>query len=325
MNTMGERTDESKKWKSSLLRTSLPLEIVVEGILRDQGLFVIGEFPYLRPKDTGIEAEFSVDAWARSQFAANSQMTLHILVECKYVTPGAAWIFSPLPALVEKQATGLQSHLLTVIDETSPFRIGPDGIKGLNTFGAGFEFVSKGVAAREQSFEPDSIRHGIYQMRFALPNLVAADMRMRTGLLGAFHQRVAVICGIVVTTAPIRILKASAGLKDYMAADCLEDISDAADVVILWQFLSPEVIKYCRMLCGDLRKEGAAWDQLVKWRAKLIQDEERWPEIDQLLEYRFIESTQRIAIVHLDALPDFLENLLETISAAKPYVEFLMV
>jgi hypothetical protein len=248
---------------------------------------------------------------------------MHILVECKYVTPGATWLFSPLPALVRQQTADLQSQLLTVIEETCALHVGPDGMRGLNSFGTGFSFASKGVTVREQHIEPDSIRHGLYQMRFALPNLVAADMRLRTGLLGVLHRRVAVICGILVTTAPIRILKASAGLEAYMAASSLEDITDPTDGVIVWQFLSPELLKYCRRLCADLRDEGPAWAQMVEWRAKLIKDEEKRQEIDQLLEYRFIESTQRVAIIHLDSLSSFLENLLKTVESTEPHVAFL--
>jgi hypothetical protein len=62
---------------------------------------------------------------------------------------------------------------------------------------------------------------------------------------------------------------------------------------------------------------------MVKWRAKLIKDEKKWQEIDQLLEYRLIESTQRVAIIHLDALPGFLENLLKTVESTEPHVAYL--
>jgi hypothetical protein len=321
---MSKHNNRSKKWKSSLLQSSLPLETVVEGILRDHGLYVFGEFPYLRQKEDTIEAEFSVDIWARSQFVDKSQFTTNILVECKYVTPGASWLFSPQPALVGQETSDLRPQLLTIIEETSNLLVGPEGWDRLNSFGVGFSFASKGVTIHEQHIERDLIRHGLYQMRFALPNLVAADMRIRTNpIFRVFQRRVAVICGILVTTAPIRILNADAGFKDYLNASRLEDISAQTDGVIVSQFFSPELVKYCRMLCADLRNEGPAWSQLVEWRAKLIKDEQNQQQIDQLLEYRFLESTQRIAIIHLDSLSGFLKNLIETVESTESHINFL--
>jgi hypothetical protein len=317
----------NRKWKSELLKSSLPLELVVEGILRDCGLLVGGEFSYLRQNEATTETEFSVDTWARSPFSATSELTTYVLLECKFVTPGAMWVFSPLPTAGGET---LGPNLLTVIEETSGFHVGPDAVNKLVSFGSRLAIASKGVAVHEKHVDRNAIRHGLYQMRFALPNIIAGDLRSRVGLFSSLHLKVAVICGIIVTTAPICTLKAELGLEAYQKADRLEDITDPVDALIVRQYLNPELLQYCGNLCTSLRGEGTAWEQLVNWRAKLTKEEPEPKEqsrkaIDQLLEYRFIESTQNIAVIQLDALPGFLEDLCKTVESIREDVTLLQI
>lgn len=48
-----------KKWKDALLRSSLPLEHIIAQKLSKIGIYVSGEYTYLRPNEDGINTEFS--------------------------------------------------------------------------------------------------------------------------------------------------------------------------------------------------------------------------------------------------------------------------
>ena len=87
----------NEKWKNALLKTSLPLEYVVAEQLNDLGFGIQGEYHYLRPNESGILTEFSIDIWAVNHlFKKNRRIwgALNYLIECKYCYPGIKWLFA---------------------------------------------------------------------------------------------------------------------------------------------------------------------------------------------------------------------------------------
>jgi hypothetical protein len=77
----------NKKWKDFLLKTSMPLEYLVAEKLSELKYGIQCEYNYLRPNETGVPTEFSVDIWAvNNLFKKNFGLwaNLNYLIECKY-------------------------------------------------------------------------------------------------------------------------------------------------------------------------------------------------------------------------------------------------
>ncbi|HEX8904068.1 MAG TPA: hypothetical protein VF771_04460, partial [Longimicrobiaceae bacterium] len=79
----------TKKWKAALLKTSLPLEVVVSEKLSHLHFDVWGEHAYVRANEQNVPTEFSVDISAVGDLDNETCWgTLRLLAECKYNYPG---------------------------------------------------------------------------------------------------------------------------------------------------------------------------------------------------------------------------------------------
>ena len=98
---MTEKKNNESKWKDYLLKSSLPLEQLVAEKLEKSGVYIAGEYPYIRTNDQNISTEFSVDLHAFELLAYSHQKdqywgNLNFLIECKYNYPGVKWVFLPI-------------------------------------------------------------------------------------------------------------------------------------------------------------------------------------------------------------------------------------
>ncbi|MCF8057566.1 MAG: hypothetical protein K9K37_13140 [Desulfocapsa sp.] len=87
-----------KKWKDSLLKTSLPLEYLVAEKLSELKYGIQGEYHYLRYNEQGVPTEFSIDIWSVNHLLKRNLglwANLNFLIECKYCHKGIKWLFAP--------------------------------------------------------------------------------------------------------------------------------------------------------------------------------------------------------------------------------------
>src|SRR6266567_3230633 len=130
---------ETKKWKDGLLRSSLPLEQLVAEVFVDRKFYVTGEYAYLRPNETGVETEFSVDLEAFDLLPqkGGSWGKLSCLVECKYSYPGTSWIFAP-----HLNLENIWAGPITYCQELCTQRIDP---RDLNLFDQNLVYCHSGI------------------------------------------------------------------------------------------------------------------------------------------------------------------------------------
>jgi hypothetical protein len=155
----------SKHWKNGLLKTGLPLEYVVSNVLNRKGHEVFGTYPYIRPDESKVLKEFSVDLRTYKCLDSKDRLIiLSMLVECKYRQPDTSWIFSPFPSKT------VPIGLIQSSEDLVPVRLNSDSIwKFEETTGyciSGVELNKNGDGKAE------GMKHGIFQLRFAMPVLL---------------------------------------------------------------------------------------------------------------------------------------------------------
>jgi len=158
----------SNKWKASLLKSSLPLEQMTAELICKNNFHIGGEFAYSKMNNEGKYVDFSVDLLASKMKEHRSDIKvwsdLNLLVECKYSSPNIQWIFSTYPKLEPMCASTVQTYesALPVISIKTPLnKLEKDAFYGIN-----------GFALTDTSFDNKRIRHGLNQLRNAIPSLV---------------------------------------------------------------------------------------------------------------------------------------------------------
>lgn len=226
---MSRMTEREANWKKRLLRTSVPLEHEAARILSARGFGVSADYPYHRV-DADVEKEFSVDVrgvkGAGGLQKPGSQCLLDVLVECKYRDRGTTWLFLPEP---RTDSAGVED-VLQAIDLFSPkFVHGRwphddppldrcyTGVEVGGQDGGGESDKSKGRAFEAQ------LRHGVRQLQYALPSLIALRARM-AALLTAEDAFPFFLAPILLTNAPLMVAHASFGIASVETSEALEDV-----------------------------------------------------------------------------------------------------
>jgi hypothetical protein len=232
------------------LRSGLPLEHVVAGILGRMFFQVAGEYAYGRLNEEKIYKDFSVDLMA---FRLIGQVRddepeilycLNLLVECKYSRRGIKWIFSPheLDNRIETSFININQDLCVNRVETEPLQ----GIE------AELQHCIRGTALIDsKGADPSKISNGLHQLRYATPRLTSSklDRQLNVMRLPEFgddkYLLIEVICPILVTTASLYVLKHGLGMEDFYDMERLEDVADEVDALVVYQEEGPELDEYC--------------------------------------------------------------------------------
>lgn len=260
---MDSNTD--KKWKDALLRSSLPLENMVAELLSKKNFESNGQFSYLRKNEHNISTEFSVDLEAFTLIGLGKGRygaTLNLLLECKYSHPTVKWVFSPVP---------FGNYLIGYInyfEELCTKRI----VKSdpLYDFENGLIYCTRGIALHEKDVDEKSIEHGLSQLRFALPNLVEQMLSAQMSKLHDEDLNIAIICPVLVTTAPLYVLKPDLDFEAYQKSNCIEDVAEKVDSLVVHQSISPQLSKYIDEIIANLYKHYSLIDKRLSLLTKLI-------------------------------------------------------
>jgi hypothetical protein len=136
-------SENSSKWKSRFLSSSIPLEFETARILTKVKSIISYDYAYLR-KIGNEYKEFSADIKGITLLNIRSEKrpisSLTFLVECKYREEGKKWVFLP-----DVNRPDLSSFTIgSTIRELSEFSIEPIKLDYLSQFEDKFEFSLKG-------------------------------------------------------------------------------------------------------------------------------------------------------------------------------------
>lgn len=234
-----ENMDTGKKWKTNLLKSSLPLEHLIAEALKKKGLDSLGEFAFMRGNENGQPTEFSIDLAAYKDLEINSgvRVCVNLLIECKYSFPDNIWVFSPLNK--DDRTYGV----FNVFDQLTPFQMTDREM--FWKYEDGFRCVSKGVELSHGGSDPSRIRKAISQIRYALPSFVRELLLEQVSQSDDDEETVEIVVPVVVTTARLRTFKDALDMESFTNADTLDDVTEEVSEVIACPPESAEFEKFC--------------------------------------------------------------------------------
>ena len=203
----------------NLLKSSLPLEHQIAVIADDCSFINCGEFSYHRLNEQGKATEFSVDLLVSAYLPADENIDvgkdISVLIECKYASPSVEWVFSTVPKHEPLFMSGLSSfqwagnYLLNGLQ--SIVSLEPQA------------YCTRGVSLSSTTADPAQIRHGLQQLRYAVPNLLR-NLHIENRDL-EMSPSIPIIVPLLVTNAPLRVLNSDASIAMAGKSVSLEDVT----------------------------------------------------------------------------------------------------
>jgi hypothetical protein len=243
----------SGKWKSKLLSSGVPLEYEVAKELVRRGFSVASDFSYQR-NDAPSDEDFSVDVdafWLVPVVkGAGGSCSLTLLIECKYRHPGVAWLFLPDPNTGSLSFT-TWGHKFRVVDSFSRWFVH----RSAERFERHFVPCYKGVEVDIDGGGVDDsrLRHGLYQLQYALPALLAERIRS-AAIENPVDNMPFMFLPILVTTAPLVVAKRGLNMRRLQSANALRDIGTEIPYVSVYVTTGSEFEKHVAAQCAGLPK-----------------------------------------------------------------------
>lgn len=171
--------------------------------------------------------------------------TLNLLIECKYSAPGVKWIFLPYPETSE-----VFSGCIKVFDQLANKRLlNHSDIESLDS---NIPYCIRGISIFDSGFDENSISRGLSQLRYAMPRLAERSFRWHSDDRLDEDISLSYGCSIMVTTAPIYVLKEKISLENFYGAESLDDVALECEAVVLWNKDAPDRERYSDEIYKDL-------------------------------------------------------------------------
>jgi hypothetical protein len=241
----------SQNWKKHLLKTSVPLEHEAARVLSQAGFNVSASFPYYR-NDGGVEKEFSVDVRGVLGYEPPG-CVFDVLVECKYRDQATTWLFLPQPRRQSKQI----HEAIQDVDLFSPrFVHGGYSLDDNDTVPVCYSAVEVGggdaAGADGKGRALDSqLRHGVRQLQYALPPLLALRVRWVTFQRPEENYPFFFV-PILLTNARLMVAHHDFGLEAVERAENLDSLGNIESRVIWSSELGPDFDMHCQRHLADL-------------------------------------------------------------------------
>lgn len=306
---------ETGKWKSRLLSSSVPMEYEVAKMLVASGYVIDSDYTYARD-DAGLTKDFSVDIRATGYLpfkSKNYRATLELLVECKHRQQGNKWLFFPDPNMDEMSPFVL-GRTMRAVDHFSRVFFAPNCTV---PFDAEAIFCMKGVEvdASNGTVHDSEIKHGLAQLQYALPSLLADNIRFN--MQGHEDDNSPFIfCPILLTTSELFVAHDDISIKSVEHASTLEDIAAPAKYVILHLYPTPDFERHQQISCASLAElaKRPLTKNLDAFRRDQGEYEFRLPsvlctELANLNSRKFQEYFSQTVVCSLEHFPDLIEEI----------------
>ncbi len=246
---------ETKKWKSRLLSSSLPLEYEIAKTLSNFDFSVSFDYSYFR-KDGELKKEFSTDIKGFFLFPLDTEhrvdANLTLLAECKYRDEGKKWVFLPEVNKPEFSAITLGCTIKSLA-EFSTVETKKDFIY---SFEDKFDCALKGIeisTTNGEVFDKD-IRHGLSQLKFALPYLVKENIE--SNLIGHLvDAKPSFIVSILVTNAELYIFNQDFSIDKMRNIENIDALAKKVPYLICYSEIGPDFTEHHKEIFGDFYSE----------------------------------------------------------------------
>ncbi|WP_157650690.1 hypothetical protein [Burkholderia ubonensis] len=283
----------NRKSIDHLLKSSLPLEHQISALSSQNKFFNNGEFSYSRKNEDGYSTDFSVDLLISTEMheivhGIEVEKNLNLLIECKYASPSVAWVFSTAPK---------HEPLIMTAFSTYPW-IGSHLMQGFEPMKS-LEpqvYCTRGLSLSATSADPTQIRHGLQQIRYAIPKLLE-------NLLDSYKSydgpAIPLIAPLLVTNAPLFVLNPDVTISKAEQAESLQEIATEYTHLCVYQKASPELKDFCRTSAIAIIEKNQS---------------ENFPCRVDMLVGDLVDAVESIPIVSASYFPVYLNALRDVIS-----------
>lgn len=316
---------ENKKWKSRLLSSSIPLEYEVGKILSDLDFSVSFDYTYYR-KDGEQKKEFSTDIKGHFLFPLNDETNidaaLTLIAECKYREDGKKWLF--LPDINKPDLSSFTSgYTIKSLSEFSTSKVKNDLIA---KFEEKFEFALKGIeisVTNGEVFDKD-IRHGISQLKFALPYLV--KNAIENNVFGHIADaKPTYLISILITNADLFVLNENFSVNKIKEVEELDQMAQKVPYLIYYSETGPDFSNHHKEIFEDLRLECESnenlkifeeFQQMQKDKKYGVYDspERNISDFEQSFYYTLMKYYSQHFICSFEHFPKLINDILKTLS-----------
>jgi hypothetical protein len=309
-----------KQWKDHLLKSSLPFEHLVAEVLEKNKWYVNGQYTYSRLNETGKHTDFSVDLHAFSEFTSKTHWLANIdlLIECKYASPGVRWIFLPYPT-----TSDVYTSCIKAFDQLANKRLSKH--TNIEELDLDTRYCIRGISLFDNGVDENSITRGVSQLRYAMP-------RLATHLFGSVatdsHDEDIPIwfaCPMMVTSAPIYILRDGLTLEDIYNADSLDAVVSEQNAVILWDRDSPDRENYSEGIYRELLRENSDVEKRISeysevYNPRLFTSYCVPPSL-QSLKYAVRSAGDHVLVLNYNSLGSYLEKIRASVKKSLPKIK----
>lgn len=288
----------SSKWKSHLLKSSLPLEYSVTQALREIGFSSPREFRYERPNEHGITTTFSIDL--RGTLSLNSErVRLEAFIECKYRDPTTNWVFLPESFAGKDSVDFVDTYvMLDKLNEAWLFNS-----ELVNSFAGKYLACGKGIEITTSGANPKSITQAIYQLKYSMIQSAKEAMIDQLDDFLGNTKLVHVLVPIIVTTADLWRLTPGSTVESITRAEEIGDVAEKTDILFVQERPDNELIRF---------SQHKLWDEMGDFDKERMAD--RLKEIgERSPKYFFRRFSERypsvFVVIHYDAVKEKLVNM----------------
>jgi hypothetical protein len=305
-----------------LLKSGLPLEAQVATILDRQGFEVMGEYGYMRPDPAGVLKKHSVDIRAR-KFIVNTNnehwADFELLVECKYNHPSCHWVFAP------GKFTGHgYGGTATLHDDLCPSRTRNHDLAEASLWDIdgktercikGAVLFSKGNGNGRGGSVEAAVEHGASQLRHAVPQLLARALQYQAHMESDDRVTAIVLCPLLVTNAPLHVLKKGATVRRVQDARSLSEVTKEYQFVRLAQALGPDLEDYADALTETALKSSRVDARLTEVAAILGTSKPTLAPSGWKIRFAVRKATEVVMVVRLEYLSRLIRWYLTRLDA----------
>ena len=227
------------KWKSHLLKSSLPLEYSVTEALRKLGFSSPREFRYERPNEHGVTKTFSIDLRGTRDLN-HERIRLETFVECKYRDVTTDWVFLP-ESFANKDSVDFVETFVMLDKLNESWQIDRDLV---NSFSGDYLACGKGIEITTGGGNPKSITQAIHQLKYSMIQSAKEAMIDQLEDFLGNTKLIHVLVPIVVTTANLWRLKPQSTVESIESAKDISDVAEKTDILFVQERPDNELIRF---------------------------------------------------------------------------------
>lgn len=286
---------DNDAWKTALLRSGMPLELSAARHLTENGFSVNADFHYSW-SPSADHRDTAVDLRAEAVLPASSSedrpgFQTDLLINCASRPSEAVWLFLPDPNPPEKSPLAFGSAVRSV-DQFSPFIL---PLEKADLFDSAMPacYRSTEIDTRSGEYNSGEYMNGLARLQNALPRFLTEKVDL---YLSAPRQenRPFLFCPILITDAPLYILRKEIKQDEIQNAGQMKEIADKTDRLIFYANFTPEFKQRCMSEAETLRPHLGS-DKAMEIEMKKV----RHYNSRTLLPFTIIEALSRAEYAYL--------------------------